>query len=327
MRLLILGGTAFLGRAVARAALAAGHDVTCAARGLSGDPVAGTRFVRVDRDDPAGLADLTGEFDAMVDLTRRPDHVRHAVRALADRVDHVTFVSTVSVYSDTATSGQRADTAAVLPPASANGEDPTRGADGYGRCKVSCERLYLDGFGAEHVFICRAGLIVGPEDPSGRFAYWVRRAARGGEVLVPGTPDDSVQFVDVRDLAEWIVDSAGRRTGVFDGVAAPISRRDFLAGVFAADAEFCYVSQDFLLAHEVAPWSGPRSLPLWVPVPEYAGFMNRDVRPALAAGLRTRPLAETARDTAAWLAAGGAGNEVGLTEAEEADLLKRWRAR
>ncbi|GAA3779070.1 SDR family oxidoreductase [Plantactinospora mayteni] len=290
----------------------------------------GVRFVRVDRTDPAGLAALTGEYDAVVDVARHPDQVRNAVAALAGRVGHFTFVSTCSVYADTATPGQRVDAAPVLAPASRDAEDPTLSAESYGACKVSCEQLVTEAFGAERVFVCRAGLIVGPEDPIGRFEYWVRRAARGGEVLAPGSPDDAVQLVDVRDLADWIV-AAGERglTGTYDGTGAPTTRAAFLADVLPDGAALTWVSQEFLVEQGVAPWSGPRSLPIWLPLPEYAGFLSRDVTPSLAAGLRTRPLAETARDTAAWLATAGpeAGQRIGLTEAEEAEILAAWHAR
>jgi 2'-hydroxyisoflavone reductase len=332
MRFLVLGGTVFLGRAVAQQALAAGHDVTCAARGSSGDPVDGARLVRVDRDEPSSLAAITGTFDAVVDVARRPDHVRHALAALAGRVGHVTFVSSCSVYADHTTVGQRAETAPVLPPAPRDAEDPTKDAESYGGCKVSCEQIVMEAFGPDNAFVCRPGLIVGPEDPSGRFGYWARRAGRGGEVLAPGTPDDSVQVADVRDLAAWIVEAGERgMAGTYDGIAPPITRREFLAALFDDDARLTYVPQEFLVAQQVAPWSGPRSLPLWLPLPEYAGFMSRDVTSALAAGLRPRPLAETARDTAAWLAAAGssgaAGGSTGLTEAEETEVLGAWHAR
>ncbi|MFC6018806.1 NAD-dependent epimerase/dehydratase family protein [Plantactinospora solaniradicis] len=333
MRILILGGTVFLGRAVAQQALAAGHDVTCAARGSSGNPVDGARFVRVDRDDPAGLDALAGGFDAVVDVARRPDHVRHALASLADRVGHFTFVSTCSVYADNATVGQRVDTAPVLPPAPPDAEDPEKDGEAYGACKVSGERLVTAAVGADRAFICRAGLIVGPEDPSGRFTYWVRRAARSGEVLAPGTPDDSVQLIDVRDLAAWIVEAGERGlAGTYDGMAPTITRQEFLSAVLGEDAPLTYVPQEFLAEQEVVPWAGPRSLPLWLPLPEYAGFMSRDVTPSLAAGLRPRDLAATARDTAAWLAAvdtGSApgGRSTGLTAAEEGELLAAWHAR
>ncbi|BCJ63997.1 NAD-dependent epimerase/dehydratase family protein [Polymorphospora rubra] len=210
MRLLILGGTVFLGRAIARYALDAGHDVTAAARGVTGAPVDGVRFVRVDRDDPAGLSNLDGDFDAVVDVTRRPSHARHAVATLADRVGHWSFVSTCSVYADDSTPGQRAATAPLVAPAPAEVDDPSGdNMEWYGPCKVTCESVVRDGVGADRAFICRAGLIIGPEDISDRFPYWVRRLAAGGEVLAPGAPDEPVQFVDVADLAAWLV-RAGR---------------------------------------------------------------------------------------------------------------------
>jgi nucleoside-diphosphate-sugar epimerase len=327
MRLLVLGGTVFLGRAVVRHAVAAGHDVTCAARGDSGDPPDGARFVRIDRADPDGLAALDGDFDAVVDVARHPSHVRHAVDALAGRVGHYSFVSTISVYRDSETIGQGVD-APVFDPAPDGDDDPTASPEAYGACKIRCEQLVTDAFGAENVFICRAGLIVGPEDQSGRFDYWVTRADRGGEVLVVEPPDAPVQIVDVRDLAAWMV-SAGerRRSGVYDGIGPIVPRDEFLAALIGDRATLTWVSQEFLWEREkVAPWSGPRSLPVMLPVPEVVGLLAHDAAPALAAGLRPRPLAETVADTLAWLNT-GAGTPNGLTEAEEAELLAAWHAR
>src|SRR6185436_13735043 len=205
MRLLILGGTQFLGRAIAVHAGAMGHDVTCAARGMAGAAAEGARFVRVDRDGPDGLAPLAGEaFDAVVDVSRHPGPVRRAVAALKHHAAHWTFVSTVSVYADNRTSGQRADTAPLRAPTTPEVEHCTE--ETYGAAKVACEQAV-----GENAFICRAGLIAGPEDPTGRFTYWPVRLARGGEVLVPGTPDDAMQLIDVRDLARWIVHAAQSR--------------------------------------------------------------------------------------------------------------------
>jgi 2'-hydroxyisoflavone reductase len=326
MRILVLGGTVFLGRAIARQALAAGHDVTCAARGSSGEPIDGVRFVRVDRDEPRGLDAIDGEFDTVVDVARRPSHVRHAVASLADRAGHLTFVSTCSVYADNSTPGQRVDNAPILEPAPPDADDPTVDAEAYGRCKVRCEQLVVDAFGADSVFLCRAGLIVGPEDRSGRFAYWASRSARGGKLLVPGAPDDLVQLIDVRDLADWIVDAAERRlAGTYDGIAPAITRAEFVEAIFDERTTPTYVSQEFLVEHEVEPWMGPRSIPLWLTLPEYAGFMSRDVTPSLAVGLQTRPLAETAQDTAVWLA-GDSGPIIGLTDLEEREVLAAWHA-
>ncbi|WP_433613841.1 NAD-dependent epimerase/dehydratase family protein [Dactylosporangium sp. CA-139114] len=330
MRILVLGGTVFLGRALARQALQGGHDVVCAARGESGEPVEGAAFVRVDRDRPDGLDAIEGAFDAVVDVARHPHHVRHAVAALSGRVGHYTLVSSCSAYADTATPGQTAATAPLLPP-DFDG-DPAVGAEEYGRCKVACERLAADGFGADRTFLVRAGMIVGPEDPTYRFEYWVRRALRGGEVLAPGGPDESVQLVDVRDLADWIIAASGSGlAGAFDGIGAPMRRAEFHAAFAEAAGvpqQLTWVAQDFLLDREVAPWSGPRSLPFWLLLPQYAGFLSRDVSASLAAGLRIRPLAETVRDTIAAIRdASHIDAKNGLGIDEEAQLLREWHER
>ncbi|MFI6762999.1 NAD-dependent epimerase/dehydratase family protein [Micromonospora sp. NPDC050417] len=335
MRLLILGGTVFLGRAVARLAVASGHHVTCAARGVSGEPVAGARFVQVDRDAPGDLSALDGErFDAVVDVTRRPSHARHAVAALADRAGHWSYVSTCSVYADNATPGQRAATAKLTAPAPVEVDNPVgEHAEFYGPCKVSCEDAVRDGVSPERAFVCRAGLIVGPEDPSDRFPYWVARLARGGEVLAPGTPDDQVQLVDVDDLAQWLLYAAENGlAGTFDGMSAPLPRSRFLAevaaGVGRPDPELTWVEQDFLVARDIRPWTGERSLPLWMPLPEYGGFLARDVTDSLAAGLRTRPIAQTAARTLEWIRTRPDEVKVGgLRPVQEAEVLREWAAR
>ena len=331
MRLLVLGGTAWVGRVVASRALAAGYQVLCAARGVSGPVPAGATLVRVDRDAPDGLDPLDGQrFDAVVDVSSRPSQVRAAVAALAGRVGHWSYVSTASVYAETAVPAQRADSAPVLPPAPADLDDPTAPGDAYGRCKVACEQAVLDA--GVPAFVCRAGLIVGPEDSSDRFTYWPVRLARGGEVLAPGRPDDAVQAVDVRDLAAWLV-SAGPdgRIGVFDGIAPPTTRLDLLsrvsAGVGRPDPELTWVDQDFLAERGVRPWAGERSLPLWLPVPEYAGFLARDTSASVAAGLAVRDLRDTARDTLDWYrSAGEPALACGLSGPDEAALLATWHA-
>jgi nucleoside-diphosphate-sugar epimerase len=330
MRLLVLGGTVFLSKAVAAEALRRGHEVVTAARGTTGSPPDGATHVYLDRDDEDGFAAIDGEYDAVVDVARQPAHVRRAVSALADRAKHWTFVSTCSVYSDDATPGQRVDTAPVREPLAADADeaDPAN----YGEAKVSCERLVAGRRGSD-AFVVRAGLIVGPGDPSDRFTYWPERLARGGEVLVPGQPDDPVQLVDVRDLAAWIVDSAETgRNGVLDGMSLPITRQELLEAVSAgvgADATLTWAPQDFLLENGVNVWSGPKSLPLWVDAPDNAGFMARDTSPSIAAGLTIRDLAETARDTLAWVRDGRGDRpwKSGLTEAEENELIRVWHGR
>jgi 2'-hydroxyisoflavone reductase len=335
MRLLVLGGTAFLGRAVARRGLAAGHDVTCLARGESGGAIEGVRFVTGDRDRPDGLSAVDGEtFDAVVDVTLRPSHARHAVAALAGRVGHYSFVSTCNVYPDDATPGQRADTAKLHDPAPPEIDNPRDDhMDMYGPCKVACEQAIQEGIGEDKVFVCRAGLIVGPEDRSDRFPYWVARMRRGGEVLAPGAPDESVQFVDVDDLADWLL-LAGTTglAGAYDGMGLPMPRARFLEEMRAALAPegttLTWVDQEFLVANDVRPWSGERALPLWLPLPEYGGFLTRDTTRSVAAGLGARPIADTARRTAAWMA--DAPHEVkagGLAAQDEANVLHEWHAR
>jgi nucleoside-diphosphate-sugar epimerase len=335
MRLLVLGGTAFLGRAVARAAHAAGHDVTCVARGESGGAVEGVRFVTGDRDRPDGLSAVDGEtFDAVVDVTVRPSHARHAVSALAGRVGHYSFVSTCNVYADDATPGQRADTATLHDPAPPEVDNPRDGQmEMYGPCKVTVENTIRDGFGADRVFLCRAGLIVGPEDRSDRFPYWVARMRRGGEVLAPGSPDESVQFVDVDDLAAWLLlAGATGLAGAYDGMGLPMPRSRFLTELRDAVAPpgttLAWVDQEFLVEHDVRPWSGERALPLWLPLPEYGGFLTRDTTRSAEAGLTTRPIADTALRTAHWMES--APQEVkagGLAAEDEAFVLRAWHAR
>jgi nucleoside-diphosphate-sugar epimerase len=332
MRLLVLGGTVYLGRTVAELAVRAGHEVTCLARGQSAEPPAGVRFVRGDRAAAGGYDGLAGEtFDAVLETSSRPSQVRAAVAALAGRVGHAVYVSSCSAYSDDATPRQRADTAPLHEP-TADGADEDS-LENYGGRKVACENAIVAGYGEEHSFRCRAGLIVGPGDVVDRFGYWPLRLARGGEVLAPGTPDRPVQVVDVRDLAAWLLRAAeDGLSGAYDGIGAPVPMGEFLAQVAAGagvSPELTWVDQDFLAEQGVEAWMGPRSLPLWLPVPEYAGFADRDVSPALAAGLATRPLADTARDALAWEneVAGEHQLAAGLTESEEAEVLAAWHRR
>jgi 2'-hydroxyisoflavone reductase len=324
MHILILGGSQFLGRAVASHACAAGHDVTCAARGVAGPIAAGARFIRVDRDVADGLAPLAGEtFDAVVDVARHPGQVRRAVAALKRPNVHWSFVSTISVYADNRVPGQRADTAPLREPTAGDMEHSTDAI--YGAAKVACEQAV-----GNDAFICRAGLIAGPEDPTGRFAYWPTRLARGGEVLAPGSPDDAVQFIDVRDLARWIVHAAEiHLTGIYDGIGPIRTRGELLADCAAAlnaSCTFTWIDRAFLEAHDVRRWAGPRSLPLWLPLPDFAGFMTRDTSPAREAGLISRPPGDTARDTLHWLRSSD-GPVVGLTADEERAVLSAWHAR
>ncbi len=323
MRLLVLGGTVFLSRAVAADAVARGHEVTCAARGTSGSVPEGARLVSVDRTQP--LPDL-GEFDAVVDVARHPSWVREAVAAYADA--HWVFVSTVNVYADDATPG---GTPESLPLVEAIEEDVDLKAnpEAYGPMKVACERIVLDG--AASAMVMRPGLIIGPEDPTGRFSYWPRRLAAGGEVLAPGDPADAMQVADVRDLAAWAVTACEQRTtGVHDGVGRSMPLADLLArcaeGV-DSEVSWTWVDQEFLQAQEVEPWMGPGAIPLWLPRPEYDGLGAHDVQPSLDAGLTLRPLGDTTRDTLAWLDATPDAAISGITLDRERELLAAWHSR
>ncbi|MGH3362344.1 MAG: NAD-dependent epimerase/dehydratase family protein, partial [Nocardioides sp.] len=233
---------------------------------------------------------------------------------------------TINVYADDSLPGGTPDTLPLREPITTD-EDPASASETYGAMKVGCEQTVSEG--ATSSTIVRPGLIVGPGDPSGRFTYWPARLADGGDVLAPGSPDEVVQVIDVRDLAAWIVDLAEhRRSGVFDGSGRETSRADFLEQVATGvDSRPTYVwaDQDFLAAQNVEPWSGPRSLPVWLPLPEYAGLLAHDVGASYRAGLQTRPLAETARDTLAWLREHPDAVVTGLTRDEESEVLAALR--
>lgn len=319
MRLLVLGGTVFLSRAVAADAVARGHDVVCACRGESGSVPAGARLVRWDRSEQPPAELTQASYDAVVDVSRTPSHVRRAVAALPDA--HWVFVSTINVYADDATPGGPG-TLPLRDPV-ADDVDLREDPEAYGPMKVACEQVVQQG--AASSAVVRPGLIVGPGDPTGRFSYWPRRLAGGGEVLAPGDPDDVVQVIDVRDLAAWIVTLAEQRTtGVFDGVGRPTPLGDLLAAMAPA-AALTWVDQEFLQEQGVAPWMGPDAVPLWLPRPEYDGMLAHPADPAIAAGLTLRPVAETARDTLAWLDGDPAAPVSGIGREREAELLAAWQ--
>ncbi|WP_309067349.1 NAD-dependent epimerase/dehydratase family protein [Microbacterium sp.] len=320
MRLLVLGGTVFLSRAVAEAALSRGHEVTTVSRGVTGSPPDGARHVRADRDAtlPAELGGVA--YDAVVDVASRPSRVRSALAQL--RAPHWVYVSSISVYADEATVG---GAPGMLPQHEPLDEDSDDMAD-YGRLKAGCERLV--GEQAPSRAIVRPGLIAGPGDRSGRFTYWVdrmRRARDGEVVLAPGDPSDRVQLIDVRDLGSWVALLAERRTtGVFDAIGEPAPIRDVLADVAAGCGvrpRWRWASDAQLEGVGVNPWMGPRSLPLWLPRPEYDGMTTHLAAPAFQAGLRTRPMADTARDTLAWLETAPDAALTGLTADEEREVL------
>ncbi|MDY1004139.1 NAD-dependent epimerase/dehydratase family protein [Curtobacterium sp. CFBP9011] len=314
-RVLVLGGTGWLGRAVAEAALRDGAEVTCLARGASGEPPAGARFVRADRSADDAYSGLRDTWEDVVELATDPAHVTGALDALSARAAHWTFVSTVSVYARTDRAGDDEDAPVVEP------VDPTQYAD----AKVAGERATRRARGTD-ALVVRPGLIVGPGDPSDRFGYWAARLDRGGDVVTPVLEDRAVQVVDVTDLAEWIV-RAGRAgtVGTVDAVGPSTSMGAFLdevRSVTGFDGRLVAVDDDTLLAQGVAYWAGPASLPLWIPVGE-VGFARRAGLAFLAAGGTVRPLAETVRRVVEDERARGVGRvrRSGLTDAEERRVL------
>jgi 2'-hydroxyisoflavone reductase len=285
MRLLVLGGTRFVGRAVVDAALSAGHQVTLFNRGYT-NPGLYPQLETVIGDRTADLSQLRGRtFDTVVDVAGY-DPVVVAISANAFPDARYVFVSSVSVYADQS-----------VPPVEGAA---TLDDDSYGGRKAACEWVVRQTHG-DNALIARPGLIVGPHDPTERFGYWPRRLARGGRVLAPGDPADPVQFVDVRDLARWLVGTTA--AGVFNVVAPPLPMADLLAACrTATPAELVWVSSQRLLAAGVDPWMG---VPLWIGDPAWAAANLVDASRARAAGLTVRPLAETVADTRAWDVARG----------------------
>jgi 2'-hydroxyisoflavone reductase len=313
LRILVLGGTKFLGRAFVEAALERGHELTLFNRGTTN----ATLFPEVEqlRGDRSGdLVPLAGRsFDAIVDTS---GYVPAVVGASADVLrgcGHYIFVSSVSVYADLSEPPHEESPVAELGDASA--DELATDFSNYGALKALCEQAVWNVF-REHTLIVRPGLIVGPHDPTGRFTYWAHRLERGGQILAPGPPERRVQFIDVRDLARWIVHCVERRvTGVFNATSEGTAWRELLAG-----AEVTWVSDEHLAAHEVGEWM---ELPLWIADPGAAGMHRTEVGKAIAQGLSFRPLGETIAGAAQAPAVEG----VGLTPEREAELLAAWHAR
>lgn len=284
-RVLVLGGTGWLGREVARSAAAAGAEVVCLARGESGSVPEGARHTGADRRLPGAYDQLTGEWDEVIELAYDPELVAPALDGLAERASHWTLVSTVSVYARNDEPCADESAALVEP------RDLTQ----YPEAKVAAEQVSAARIG-DRLLIARPGLIVGPGDPSDRFGYWPARLERGGRVLVPTTIDRCVQVVDVADLAGWLNRSGrDRLTGVVNAVGAVHSMDEFLRDACAVthfEGELVSVDDQTLLAHDVRYWAGPRSLPLWLPASDGA-FAQRDGSSFLATGGIVRPLHET----------------------------------
>ena len=341
MKLLIIGGTRFVGRHLVTSALARNHEITLFNRGTqsSADSL-DVETIYGDRNHD--LSKLQGRrWDVVVDTCGYlPRTVKASAEALVNSIDRYVFISSQSVYADLSTSGvdETAPLATVTSEQleEANAIDSSRPSGMtygkmYGGLKVLCEQVAEETL-PNRVLTIRPGLIVGPDDYTDRFTYWVVRVARGGEVLAPGRPERFVQFIDVRDLTEWIVrmiEQGG--TGIYNanGSANALTMGDVLdecKSVTASDAAFTWVSEEFLLAEKVASWT---EMPLWLPeeaAPDLRGFMYINSDKAVRSGLTYRSLSDTIRDTRNWWEANKQNDELkaGINPDKEQMLLSRW---
>lgn len=320
MKLLLIGGPRFLGRAIVDAALERGHELTVFNRGTT-NPELYPEVERIVGDRKGALEGLAGrEWDAVVDTCGYlPREVRASAEALSGSGLYC-FVSSISVYAHFRHVVDENGPIAEL------GDLPSDEVteESYGPLKALCEEAVRDVFG-DRALVVRPGLIVGPHDPTGRFTYWPHRIARGGEVLAPAPSDAPTQVIDVRDLADWIVALCERGVGgTFNATHPGVSWAELLETcrvVTHSDARISWVAPEFLVEHEVGPWM---ELPLWLVDPD-AEFADRvDVSRALGAGLTFRPLTETVRAT---LDDAQTTEAAGLRPEREAELLAAWHGR
>jgi 2'-hydroxyisoflavone reductase len=335
LRILILGGTGFIGPYQVRYALSRGHKVTTFNRGKTHPGELPGEVEQLIGDRNGQLDALKGrKWDVAIDNpTTLPAWVRDAALSLKGNVERYVFISTISVYADTS---KGVDETAPL--AKYDGPDPynetleamkASGYKNYGPLKALSEKEAEKWFPGKTLII-RPGLIVGPRDETDRFTYWPARIDRGGEVLAPGEASDPVQFIDARDLAEWTIRMVeNRETGVYNatGPAKPLGigeMLDQMKGALNSDATFTWASADFLEKQKVEAWS---DMPVWTG--EESGMAQTEINRALGKGLTFRPIAETARDTLAWFKSQPQDRQsklrAGLTPEREAELLAQWR--
>jgi 2'-hydroxyisoflavone reductase len=349
MKLLILGGTRFVGRHLVTAALARNHEITLFNRGKhrgrhSSEALTSVETICGDRN--SDLGKLQGRcWDAVIDTCGYlPRTVRASAEILSRSVDVYVFISSLSAYADFSIVGID-ETASVATLTSeqleqANEIDSSGQASAvtygkmYGGLKALCEQAAEEVL-PNRVLIIRPGLNVGPFDYTDRFTYWVQRVARGNEareVLAPGRPERYVQFIDVRDLAEWTVRMIERKeTGVYNANSLPhnLTMETVLEEckmASASDASFTWVDDNFLMQEKVVPWS---EMPLWMPeegAPHLKGFMFINCDKAVGSGLSFRPLNETIRDTLSWFETNRLNEELkaGIDTDREQSLLRKW---
>jgi 2'-hydroxyisoflavone reductase len=332
MRLLILGGTVFLGRHLVEAALAAGHQVTLFNRGQR-NPDLFPQLERLRGNRDGDLHALKGRrWDAVIDTCGYlPRIVRASAELLANSVEQYTFISSISVYADFSKSG--IDESYPVGKLQDETVEEITG-ETYGPLKALCEQAVEKAMPGR-VLAVRPGLIVGPHDPTDRFTYWPVRVARGGDVLAPGRPDFPVQLIDARDLASWILQMVEKReTGIYNATGPDYELTlgkilDESRSISQSEARFVWVDEKFLLAAEVAPWT---AIPLWVATQEEAkkiGFSAVNCARATKKRLRFRSITETIQDTLAWQATRPADLtwRAGLSPEREQELLQAWKSR
>jgi 2'-hydroxyisoflavone reductase len=327
MNLLILGGTRFLGRYLTESALARGHQVTLFTRGRT-NPGLFPQAEELHGDRDGNLQPLEGHsWDAVIDTCGYlPRVVAQSANLLRDAVRLYCFISSISVYAHPDQPLLKEDSGLAKMPEGVQSEDINQY---YGELKVLCEREVQKVF-PQGALIIRPGLIVGPHDPSDRFTYWPWRIALGGEVLAPGSPAKTVQFIDVRDLAEWNIRLVEKSlTGVFNatGPEQPIPMGDLLEEcqrVSSNGADLVWVDEVFLLENGAQPWM---ELPLWLPGSEQQGMMNASIEKAQRLGLSFRPLTATIRDTLEWTRTRPEPYtwRAGMDRVKEAELLVKWK--
>lgn len=320
MRILLLGGPRFLGRALADATLERGHELTFFNRGRTNPDL----FPEVERLVGEREGDLTAlggrSWDAVIDTCGYlPRVVRESAEALFESGLYC-FVSSMSVYADFSVPTNEDSPVAEL----GDLPDDEVTAESYGALKALCEQAVRDVFDGRALVI-RPGLIVGPHDPTGRFTYWPHRVARGGEVLAPGPPERPTQVIDVRDLAAWTISLCeDGAAGTFNATHPGVSFAELLdacRSVSASDARVTWVSDEFLVEQGVGEWM---ELPLWIADPALAAMDRADVSRAIAAGLGFRSLTDTVRGT---LELAETTDAAGLAPEREAELLAIWHGR
>jgi nucleoside-diphosphate-sugar epimerase len=327
MRLLVLGGTHHVGRAVVETALTRGDEVTTLTRGVSGPPAAGARALYADRADPGAFTAAIGDatWDAVIDTwSGAPCVVQDAARLLSGRAGHYSYVSSRSVYRwPIPVDADESAPVVEGDPAAADGSD-------YAAAKRGGEVAAVAAFG-DRALLARAGLILGPYEIVGRMPWWLRRIERGGDVLAPGPPDLPLQYIDCRDLAAWLLHAADTGAGgAFNTVSKPgqATMSTLLEAAKAATgspAHLIWMPPEVIERAGIAPWT---ELPVWVPPgSEAIGLHTGDVSAAYAAGLSCRPVEDTVADTWAWLQAEGdppsrpAGPAHGLDPDREREVL------